>query len=697
MNPLSIFLSFLALFGSLAPANSKPLFQRPALSTTQIAFVYAGDLWLVSREGGTAQRLTAGAGIETRPFFSPDGREIAFTGEYDGNVDVYVVATAGGIPKRITWHPAPDQTMGWTPDGKSILFSSRRTSNSVYSQLFTIPREGGFPTPLPLPMGAEASYSPDGSRLAYVPLDHAFSMWKRYRGGRTSPIWIAQLSDSSIEKLPRNNSNDFNPVWVDDRVFFLSDRNGPVTLFSYDTKSKAVAQAIANTGLDLKSASAGPGGIVYEQFGAINLFELKSGKSRPVDIRVTADLPEVRPRFVKAAAQIRTAQLSPTGARAVFEARGEILTVPAEKGDIRNLTNTPGVNERFPSWSPDGSRIAYFSDESGEYALHIRKQDGMGDVQKIDLGSPPSFFYFPEWSPDSKKIAFTDKRLNLWYVDLANGKPVQIFKDTFTGPQQIVRAAWSPDSKWLVYTKQGRSHMRSVYVYSIETGKMQQITDGMSDEMSPVFDRGGKYIYLVSSTDVGPQMDTSMMSLNKSVTSNIYVVVLRRDLPSPLRPESDEEEAAKVAAAENPEASKSKEPPAVRIDFEKISQRVLALPIPARNYQGIIPGKEGVLFLIEGNAIASQGGPLTIYKFDLKTRKVDKLVEGVSFIWVSHNGEKMLYRQGGGPAAPGQWIISRDRWASRGRSASPGRLRDPVRLLVPGSPRYFESTPWRFE
>ncbi len=308
----------------------------------------------MSREGGTAQRLTAGAGIETRPFFSPDGREIAFTGEYDGNVDVYVVATTGGIPKRITWHPAPDQTMGWTPDGKSILFSSRRTSNSVYSQLFTIPREGGFPTPLPLPMGAEASYSPDGSRLAYVPLDMPFQWWKRYRGGRTSPIWIAQLSDSSIEKLPRNNSNDFNPVWVDDRVFFLSDRNGPVTLFSYDTKSKAVAQAIANTGLDLKSASAGPGAIVYEQFGAINLFDLKSGKTRPVDIRVTADLPEVRPRFVKAAAQIRTAQLSPTGARAVFEARGEILTVPAEKGDIRNLTNTPGVNDAIPSWSPDG-------------------------------------------------------------------------------------------------------------------------------------------------------------------------------------------------------------------------------------------------------------------------------------------------------------------------------------------------------
>lgn len=356
-----------ALFAADAPL----LLQKPTLSATGIAFVFAGDLWVVGREGGTARRLTSGAGIETDPHFSPDGKEIAFTGEYDGNVDVYVVPVAGGVPQRLTWHPSPDLTMGWTPDGSRILFSSNRNSYSRFNRLFTVSRNGGLPAELPLPIAAEGSFSPDGARIAYVPLDRAFSMWKRYRGGRASLLWIANLSDSSIEKIPRDKSNDFNPMWVGDRIYFLSDRNGPVSLFAYETKKNSVSQVLPNTGLDFKAASAGPGGIVYEQFGSIHLYDFKSGKSHPVSISVTADLPEVRPRFVKVANRIHSADISPSGTRAVFEARGEILTVPADKGDIRNLTETPGANERSPVWSPDGKWIAYFSDESGEYALHI--------------------------------------------------------------------------------------------------------------------------------------------------------------------------------------------------------------------------------------------------------------------------------------------------------------------------------------
>jgi C-terminal processing protease CtpA/Prc len=276
--------------------------------------------------------------------------------------------------------------MGWTPDGKSVLFSSNRNSSTGrYTELFAVARTGGFPTPLPLPIAGEGSYSPDGAHIAYVPVNRAFSMWKGYRGGETTPIWIAKLADSTIEKLPRENSNDFNPMWVDDRIFFLSDRDGAVTLFSYDTRRKTVVKAVNNDGLDLKSACAGPGAIVYEQFGAIHLYDLKTGKSRPVDIRIAADLPAVRPHFVKVATRIRNAALSPTGARAVFEARGEILTVPAEKGDIRNLTNTPGANERNPAWSPDGRRIAFFSDESGEYALHFTASTNSGESLGLDV------------------------------------------------------------------------------------------------------------------------------------------------------------------------------------------------------------------------------------------------------------------------------------------------------------------------
>jgi len=660
-----------------ASAEPKLLFQKPTLSATSIVFVFAGDLWQVRREGGVAERLTTGAGVETRPYFSPDGAEIAFTGEYDGNVDAYVIPAAGGVPRRLTWHPAQDETMGWTPDGKNLLFSSDRTSYSRFTLLFTVPRGGGFPEQLPLPIAGEGSYSPDGARIAYTPVNRAFSMWKHYRGGMASTIWIAKLADSSVEKLPSDGSNDFNPMWVDDRVFFLSDRHGAITLFAYDTRKKTVTEVLKNSGLDLKSACAGPGAIVYEQFGSIFLYDLKTGQTRPVEIRVTADLPEVRPHFVNVASRIRSAALSPTGARAVFEARGEILTVPAEKGDIRNLTNSPGVNERSPAWSPDGTRVAYFSDESGEYALHISRQDAAGDVQKINLGTPGSFFYNPRWSPDSKKIAYVDKRLNLWYVDLANPTPVRVFKDTFTGSEQITEAAWSPDSKWLTYTRQGRSHMRSVYVYSLEDGESHAITDGLSDALSPVFDRGGKYLYLLSSTDAGPLMDSSMTGYNRAFTNSVYVVVLRKDLPSPLAPESDEEkavpetDAADATTADGVAGSKpaKTEPVTVKIDLERINQRTLALPLPARNYRRLLTGKEGVLFVVEGAVANTLTGPETLsaWRFDLKTRKTEKLVEGITSFEVSDNGEKMLYRQSpardatdapGGEPPRAQWTIA---------------------------------------
>ena len=661
----------LMVSASLSYSQAPLLLQHPSLSATQIAFVYGGDLWTVARGGGVAQRLTAGIGTVSRPAFSPDGSEIAFTGNYNGNSDVYIIPVGGGAPRRLTYHPSPDWVMGWTRDGKHVLFASTRSSYENFNRLFTISRDGGFPTELPLPIAAEGSYSPDGSQLAYVPLDHAFEIWKRYRGGRTSPIWIAELGDSSVTKIPRDNSNDFNPLWVDHRIFFLSDRAGPVSLFSYDTRSKRVTEALKNDGLDFKYASAGPGAIVIEQFGAIYLYDLKSGQARKVDIRVTGDLPETRPHYLNVASRIENADISPTGLRAVFEARGEILTVPAEKGDIRNLTGTPGADERSPAWSPNGTRIAYFSDESGEYALYLKDQNGIGEAQKIDLGTPGSFFYFPTWSPDGKKIAYTDKRLNLWYVDLEKKTPVRVFHDRFTGPQQIFHAAWSPDSKWLVYTEQGLSHMRSVSVYSLEKGESHRVTDGMSDAFSPVFDKSGKYLYFCASTNAGPTMDDSMLSMDRPVTSSAYVVVLRKDLPSPLAPESDEEQEAKPespksdsAGKENP--PKENPPPEVKVDFEKISQRILALPIPARNYTELKPGKEGVLFLAEEPLIEPSDGPstLTVERFALKTRKTDKVIDNVLAFYISANGEKMLYRlpgpsQTGGGTTPAQsWSIA---------------------------------------
>jgi tricorn protease len=645
------------------------LLQHPTLSETKIVFAYGGDLWSVSREGGTAERLTAGTGTKSRPTFSPDGSEIAFTANYDGNLDVYIIPATGGVPRRLTYHPASDAVMGWSRDGKQVLFASNRLSNSArYNTLFTVSREGGFPAQLPLPIAVEGSYSPDEKEIAYVPLDHAFEIWKRYRGGQSSPVWIARLSDSSVTTIPRTNSNDFNPMWIGEQIYFLSDRNGPTSLFVYDTKSKKVTEAFKNDGLDFKSASAGPGAIVIEQFGGIWLYDLKSGKAHKVTIEINGDLPELRPRFVNVAGRIQNADISPTGSRAVFEVRGEILTVPAEKGDIRNLSNTPGADERSPAWSPDGTRIAYFSDESGEYALYIKNQSGQGDPLKLDLDSPPSFYFYPTWSPDSKKVAFTDKRLNLWYVDLEKKSPVKVFHDRFTGEQQIFRAAWSPDSNWLAYTQQELSHARSIFLYSLAKGESYRVTDAMSDSFSPVFDKSGKYLYLLASTDVGPLLDDSMLSLSRPVTSHVYVVVLQKTLPSPLAPESDEEEAKSAAAKTEEKPKENAAPPEVKVDFEKISQRILALPMPARNYTELQPGKDGVLFMLEGPSVEPLNGPgaQTAYRFDLKTRKTDKIVENILSFYVSANGEKMLYRLNDGSqsqaspsaAPPQNWAIA---------------------------------------
>ncbi len=534
-----LFISF--AFTSFAQDDKPLLLRQPTLSRTDIAFMYGDDLWKVSREGGDAIRLTAGPGIKRGPHFSPDGQWIAFTGEYDGKLNVYVISVNGGTPRRVTFHAGPDVAVGWTPDGKNILFASPRDSFANNTQaLFTVPAEGGFPTKVPLPLGWEGSYSADGKYLAYRPTPQPFGNWSHYRGGTSPRIWIADLADSSVVKLPHEDWNDFNPMWLDDTIYFLSDRNGPYTLFTYDTKTKAESQLVENTGLPIKSADAGPGAIVYEQFGALHLFDLSSHHDQLVKVHIAADLVQVRSHFEKVAKQINNAAISPTGVRAVFEAHGEILTVPAEKGDIRDITNSPGVADRDPAWSPDGKWIAYFSDESGEYALHLRAQNGMGEVRKINLGDPPSFFYGPTWSPDSKKIAYTDKRLNLWYVDLDKGAPVKIDTDYYQS--RGLNPDWSADDRWIVYTKILPNHFRAVFVYSLDSGKSTQITDGMSDAEYAVFDKNGKYIYFTASTNLGPTVGgLDMSSDGKEVTRNIYAIVLRKDLPSPLAPESDEE------------------------------------------------------------------------------------------------------------------------------------------------------------
>jgi tricorn protease len=685
---LSMIVFALSVFASAVESDPPLLLRFPTLSKTQIVFNYGGDLWIVSRNGGEARQLTSGVGIEALPYFSPDGSMIAFTGEYDGNRDVFVVPASGGVPRRLTYHPAEEFVAGWTPDGKKVMFTSWGNSFIHFEdQLYTVPLEGGLPTALPLPIAEDASFSPDGTHIAYVPHPKWQQAWKRYRGGQTSPIWIADLKDSSVVKIPRENSDDHHPMWVGNIIYFLSDRNGPVSLFAYDTQTRQLTEALHSDGLDFKTASAGPDAIIIEQFGAIKLYDLQTHQAQNVNIHVSGDLDAVRPHFAKVEPKrIQNFGISPSGARAIFEAWGEIFTVPTDKGDIRNLTKSPAVADRDPSWSPDGKLIAYFSDESGEYELCIRDQNGLGTVRHINLGNPPSFFYTPTWSPDSKKLAYTDKRLQLWYLELDKPNPKLVDNDYFGGfGATQLGQTWSPDSKWLAYAKQLPSGQHALFLYSLEQSKFFQVTDGMSDAVNPVFDKNGKYLYFTASTNVGlTTAGLDMSSQEHRVTRNVYLVVLSKDEKSPLAPESDEEKPKeekkadqdkdkgkdqsagnksgkdkkksddKAAADDKDSGDKGKdkkdETVVVKIDIDAIGQRIISLPIPGKNYFGMQAGKTGILFLAEGPTVVTDDDlpnvPQTIQKFDLSKRKVDKVLEDVNDFTISFDGEKILYRKG---------------------------------------------------
>ena len=448
--------------------------------------------------------------------------------------------------------------------------------------------------------------------------------------------------------------------------------------------------------------------LFMSSLGRSNLFDPATGKSKTVAVTVPADLPNVRPHFKKVDSEIASATLSPSGARAVFEAHGEVLTAPAEKGDIRNLTNTPGVMERDPSWSPDGKWVAYFSDESGEYQLFLKNPDGMGEARKIALGTPASFYYEPIWSPDSKKIAFSDKRLNLWYVDLAKGTPVKIDTDTYDAPQRTLDPVWSPDSRWIAYSKTLTSHMHAIFAYSLDQAKSLQLTDGLSDARFPAFDQKGQYLYFTASTDVGPTTGwLDLSSINRPITRSAYLMVLRKDQPSPLAPESDEEKSAaddskpdadksskaedkteqepgsaeEKAKAQDARAAKSvkNEGVVVRIDAENISQRIVAMPIPPRDYSKLVAGKAGTIFLIEDSPRPGPDQQNTLWRFDLTSRKPEKLMEGANDFTVSFDGKKMLYSKG--RRENKKWFISSATAPARGEGgAGAGKPETPLAL-----------------
>lgn len=674
---------------SAAAPPSPQILQRPALSSRLIAFGYAGDLWTVAREGGHATRLTAGVGIESQPLFSPDGQTLAFTGEYDGNTDVYTIPVTGGIPRRITYHPAPDFAVGWTPDGRSILFRSNRSANSRYTQLFTIPATGGIATPLPLPMAYAGSYANDGSRIAYAPLPPAFGFdftnytaWGNYHGGRAGTIRITTLPGLESVEIPHEQSSDFSPVYVGNEIFFLSGRKGHIGVFRYDPAGKQVTEIFHNTGTDVHSLATDGHQLIFDQLGALYTLEPKGGaKPHEVPVEVTADLPEVRPHLKNVAAEIENYALSPSGLRVAIEAHGEILTVPAKHGPVRNLTNSPGAAEREPAWSPDGQTVAYFSDEPGPdgkpglYSLHLASQTGSTPGKRFALAPEPAYYFAPLWSPDSKHIAFHDNRLRFYVLDVTTGKLSQIGEPNIFGGFSSASSdlAWSPDSRWLVYPHSMPNHLHSLYLYAVESGNSTQLTDTMADAHAPAFDHNGKYLFFLASNNQGAtEAGLDMSSDVYQPTQSIYALTLTGKTASAVAPETDDEKTTAEAKAKSAEKADNtptgdagetkseqdkhpaethtpKPPKPTEVDLagmpvEAIARRIAPLPLPARFYHTLQTGKPGAIYFLESDATGrfSDDRGSTLNRWVIEGRKTEKLAEHVQDFQLSDDGEKML-------------------------------------------------------
>ena len=620
------------------------LLSQPAASATHVAFAYAGDLWTAKLDGTDVRRLSSADGDETAPVFSRDGRWIAFAGNYDGNVDVYVVPVAGGEPKRLTWHPGNDTPQAFTPDGSSVLFTSSRTDFSGrYTQLWTVPAAGGVEERLPIPNAAQATYSPDGRFIAYNPLGRAFEQWKGYRGGRASQLWLIDTRNWEIEKIPQpaGRSNDVDPMWLEpDVVWFRSDRDGEFNIYKYDRRTKAVTRVTTHADFPVIAASAGGGTIVYEQAGWLHRLDPAAGRAARITIGVAADLRETRPRWVKGADFIRGVSLSPSGARAAFEMRGEIVTVPAEKGDPRNLTNTAGAHERTPAWSPDGRTIAYLSDEGGEYRLHLAPQDGKGEHRVIELHGA-GFYSGLDWSPDGKKIAYVDNSQTIWVADLTTGQCAKVGGNRVYTPIGMLSYAWSPDSRWLAYTVQPNPLVSALYLYDTRQDRSAPVTDGLSEVTQPVFERNGKYLYVIASTDAGPALDWFAQSTQGLVrTRAIYAIALTMDAPNPFARESDEEK----FPAPKPDSAKPAAPaPAVPADIalDGIANRIVAFPITRAEIEQIAIGEANQLYYLR-----MTDGRGVVRRYNITTRKDDVVIAEAAAFELTRDGKKLLYRQG---------------------------------------------------
>jgi len=656
------------------------ILRYPAVSQSQIAFTYAGDIWLVQKTGGVATRLSSPPGEESFPRFSPDGSQLAYSGYYDGNMDIYVVPVTGGLPTRVTHHGASDRMVAWYPDGKHILFASGMTSpRNRFNQLFKVPSSGGLPEKLPVPYGEFGDISADGRTLAYIPVSVDFRTWKRYRGGMNPDIWLFDLDNYTAVNITKHDAADAAPMWYGDKLYFLSDRdeNGRANIWAYEGgRTREVTQFKE---YDVHFPSIGPSDIVFENAGKLYLLDLKSEKYQEVRVQVITDRATLKPRVEDVSGLIHASFVSPTGKRALLQARGDIFSLPAEHGVVRNLTHSSGVAERYPTWSPDGKWIAYFSDRSGEYELTRRPADAPGPEEILtELG--PGFRYRPQWSPDSLKLVFIDQAMKIWLHDIAAATTTQIDHELglYHPELEQFRVSWSADSRWFAYSKDLPNMQSGLALYDCEAGNVHQVTSGFYHDGLPVFDPEGQYLFFRTGRDFKPiysDLDNSWIYAN---TYRLATVPLRDDVDSPLAPRNDEEPGISVKTGEtsegkgekkdepkpddqpndeanaepsdatsdtkSPVESASSDTKRVEIDLEGFEDRVVLLPPKAGNYEDLCaaPGK---LVYRRLPRTGDDSEKNIVEYYDFKERETKLILDDADEIEMTADHKKLLIRK----------------------------------------------------
>ncbi len=649
------------LFLNAFAANEARLLRFPTIYNDKVAFVYAGDIYEVSSQGGTARRLTSDPGLELFPRFSPDGKWIAFTGQYDGNFNVYVMPSEGGQPKQLTFRQDAeqvperfgpnDEVISWTPDGNNILFLSRNEAfTSWFGKLFTVSLNGGMPVEFPVPKGGLLSFSPDGNKFAYNRIFRDFRTWKRYYGGLAQDIYIHDMKTMDEEKITDWKGTDKNPMWYKNTIYFLSDRDTDhrMNIWAYDVNSRQTIQVTTFTDYDCNWASLGLDAIVFENGGYLYVLNLADEKVHRLEISIPNDETLGMSNWVDASKNINSFDISPDGERAVFEARGDIFTLPKENGNTRDITNTSDADEKNPSWSPDGKYVEYISDKTGEEEIYLREDKPNSDEIQITHDNK-AYLYQPLWSPDSKKLLYSDASLNLWYVDITNKEKVLIDRDSV---QEFTDYSWSPDSRFVTYAKHHKTGFTSINIYSLQDKKIHEVTNGFTNDYDPIFDSAGKYLIFLSDRKFNGVIGSFDMEFTDTKTTGIYIATLQADSASPFAPKNDEVKVTspkpeKASADTQTQAAKTKKPSDIHIDFENLGGRAVEVPIPANNVAGLREASSKIFYMtqptsgLSGNA---SGEKPALHCYDLGERKDTEMLSPIDGYDLSSNGEKIIYK-----------------------------------------------------